>query len=182
MVVIPCSEIRESIGAWLDGELSRPQADIVRGHLESCRACDEQRRQLEKLNRALTDALESEISQLDAQALWRGVRQRIEAKRPWYTGLIESPKVIFRPASLAWTVPALILLLIGVLYFEAGTPDWVGSGPRNNFATVESIDAYGRSVALWRETESKTTVIWIYQNPESENEGSGDTENKGPAF
>jgi anti-sigma factor RsiW len=177
-----CAEIRDSIGAWLDGELSGPQADIVRGHLESCRSCDEQRRQLQKLDNALKSALESEVSQLDAQALWWGVRQRIEARRPWYTGLMEWPGLLFRPPSLAWMVPALILLLIGTLYFGPVLPGWVGGGPRNNFATVESIDAYGRNVALWRENESKTTVIWIYQNPDGENEGSGETENKGPAF
>jgi hypothetical protein len=33
---------------------------------------------------------------------------------------------------------------------------------------VESIDAHGRSVALLRENESKTTVIWLYQNEEGE--------------
>jgi hypothetical protein len=79
-------------------------------------------------------------------------------------------------------VPAIILLLIGTLYFEPGLPGWLGNEPSNNFATVESIDAYGRNVALWRENESKTTVIWIYQNPDGEDEGSGETDNKGPAF
>ncbi len=40
----------------------------------------------------------------------------------------------------------------------------------SNFASVESIDAHGRNVALLREDETKTTVIWLYQNQEGENE------------
>jgi hypothetical protein len=79
-------------------------------------------------------------------------------------------------------VPAVIVLLIGALYFNLFTYTGKLGGPRNNFATVESIDAYGRNVALLREPESKTTVIWLYQNPDSENEAAGEVVDKGPAF
>ena len=50
-----CGEIRESIGAWLDGELSGARADAVRLHLETCLICGEERRQLENLNRVMKD-------------------------------------------------------------------------------------------------------------------------------
>ena len=88
----------------------------------------------------------------------------------------------FRAPAFAWAVPAVILLLIGVLYFDLITQSWNIGWPRNTFATVESIDAYGRNVALLREHESKTTVIWLYQNPDGENEAAGEVVDKGPAF
>jgi anti-sigma factor RsiW len=177
-----CSEIRNSIGPWLDGELSSQQADAIRAHLDTCLECSEERRQLEKIDRLMRDALESEYRQLDANAFWPGLRQRIAVKRPWYRGLAEWTVRPFEAPSFAWVVPAAIVLLIGALYFGPVLPAWRWGAPRNNFATVESIDAYGRNVALWRENESKTTVIWIYQNPESESEGPGETNDKGPAF
>jgi predicted anti-sigma-YlaC factor YlaD len=177
-----CLEIKYSIGAWLDGELSGSAAAAVQAHLASCPDCREEQRQLEKLDSAMKRALESEVYQLDAQAFWRGVRERITAKRPWYAELAEEAAQFLRAPGFAWAVPAVIVLIIGALYFQ---PVFSGLGvgtPRNSFATVESIDAYGRNVALWRENESRTTVIWIYQNPDSENEGGGETEDKGPAF
>jgi hypothetical protein len=87
-----------------------------------------------------------------------------------------------RAPSFAWAVPAVIVLLIGALYLDVIFPGWGVGSPRNNFTTVESIDAYGRNVALLREHESKTTVIWLYQNPDSENEALGEINDKGPAF
>jgi anti-sigma factor RsiW len=175
-------EIKYSIGAWLDGELSGPAAKAVQVHLESCPDCREEQRQLEKLDSAMKRALESEVNQFDAQAFWRGVRERITAKRPWHAELAERIGGYFRAPGFAWAVPAVIVVLIGALYFQALLPRLGVGTPRNSFATVESIDAYGRNVALWRENESRTTVIWIYQSPDSEDEGAGETEDKGPAF
>ena len=177
-----CAEIRDSIGAWLDGELTGASADAVRSHLEICAACAEEQRQLIKLNVAMKAVLESESVRIDALPFWRDVRQRIEAKRPSYERLAEWAGPAFRAPSFAWAVPAVIVLLIGVWYFDLIAQSWSIGSPRNNFATVESIDAYGRNVALLREHESKTTVIWLYQNPDSENEAAGEVVDKGPAF
>jgi hypothetical protein len=79
-------------------------------------------------------------------------------------------------------VPAIIVLVIGALYIGPVVPGWGVGATRNSFATVESIDGYGRNVALLREHESRTTVIWLYQNPEGENEAAGEINDKGPAF
>jgi Putative zinc-finger len=177
-----CSEIRDSIGPWLDGELSGAQADAVRTHTEICLACSQERRQLEKLNSVMNDAFKSQTWQIDPGLFWHGVQERITAKRPWYAVPVECAGRFFQAPAFAWSIPVVILMLISTLYFEPVLRGWVAESPRNGFATVESIDGYGRNVALWRENESKTTVIWIYQNPDSENEGAGEAENKGPAF
>jgi hypothetical protein len=119
---------------------------------------------------------------VDSLPFWRDVRRRIEAKRPPHARLAEWAAPAFRAPSFAWAVPAVIVLLIGVWYFDLIAQSWSIGSPRNNFVTVESIDAYGRNVALLREHESKTTVIWLYQNPDSENEAAGEVVDKGPAF
>jgi hypothetical protein len=178
-----CAEIRESIGPWLDGEVSPERADTVRSHLGSCAACAEEQRQLIKLDRAMRAVLESESARLGATPFWDGVQQRIERKSSrWDERLAEWFIPGLRAPSFAWAVPAAILLLIGALYFDLFTYTWSIGAPRNNFATVESIDAYGRNVALLREHESKTTVIWLYQTPDNENEAAGEVIDKGPAF
>jgi hypothetical protein len=177
-----CAEIRESIGAWFDGEVSGAAADAVRLHLEICAVCAEEQRQLAKLDLAMKAVFEAEATRLDARPFWHELRQRIEAKKPWYAIVGEWAGSAFRAPSFAWAVPSVIVLLIGALYFDLLSYRWSLGSRSNNFATVESIDAYGRNVALLREYESKTTVIWIYQNPDSENEASGEVVDKGPAF
>jgi hypothetical protein len=178
-----CAEIKDSIGAWLDGELKGKRAETVRSHVETCAACSEERRQLARLDFAVKAVLEAEAESVGATPLWSDVRQRIEAKSspshgPWLERIISA----FSAPSFAWAVPAVIVLLIGVLYFDLFTYMWPIGAPRNNFAIVESIDAYGRNVALLREHDSKTTVIWLYQSPDNEDEDASEAVDKGPAF
>jgi anti-sigma factor RsiW len=177
-----CTEIRDSIGAWLDGELAGERAEMVRAHIEGCAACTEEQRQLAKLDQAMKAVLESEAACLDPAPFWQEVRRQIEARGPsWHERLAEWAAGVFRAPSLAWAVPAVIVLVISALYFDVVNQGLSIGSRRNNFATVESIDAYGRNVALLREHESKTTVIWLYQNPD-ENEAAGEAVDKGPAF
>jgi predicted anti-sigma-YlaC factor YlaD len=178
-----CSQIRSSLGLLLDGELPPERAEAIRSHLEDCPACREERRQLEKLDGAMRSFFMSEAAHVDAAGFWRGVQQRVETDgqspfRRWF----EQAGAAIRAPSLVWAVPAVLALVVGGLYFDVFSRSWSSGGTRNSFATVESIDAYGRNVALWREHESKTTVIWIYQTPENEDEAAGEVPDKGPAF
>jgi hypothetical protein len=59
---------------------------------------------------------------------------------------------------------------------------WPVGGQISNYASVESIDTHGRNVALLREDETNTTIIWLYQDPEGENENVEEATKSGPAF
>ncbi len=180
--MIICESIRESIGSWLDGELNPADSDSVRAHVASCAACGEQRRQLEKLHGALKSEFAAEATGLEFMPFWRAVQQRINQKRAWHEDLLDKWRDFFTAPRIAWTVPVAIALVLGLVSLETYVPGWRSDSPRNNFAAVDSIDAYGRSVALLRENESRTTVIWLYQNQEGENEAAEDTSKSGPAF
>ncbi|HSE89399.1 MAG TPA: hypothetical protein VLJ79_24515 [Candidatus Binatia bacterium] len=88
-------------------------------------------------------------------------------------------RATFAGPGLAWVVPAVIIIVLGALSFDSF---WKLRAQRNNFAAVESIDAHGRNVALLREDETKTTVIWLYQNQEGEDESSGEITEASPSF
>jgi len=75
-------------------------------------------------------------------------------------------------------VPAAIVLVLGLISFAK----WPVDGQFSNYASVESIDTHGRNVALLREDETKTTIIWLYQDPEGENENVEEATKSGPAF
>ncbi len=173
-----CEGIRESIGSWLDGELSAAESESVCAHLASCTDCGETRRRLEKMQLALKAALTSPAPQIEFMSFWRGVERRINQKRAWHDDLLDWSRGLFAAPRVAWTVPAVI----GILLVLVSTDVWRLGGSRNSFASVESIDAYGRSVALLRENDTKTTVIWLYQDQEGENEAAEDTAKSAPTF
>ena len=177
-----CESIRESLGAWLDGELERAEAETIRAHVEGCAACAEERRQLEKLQVSLKSVLDSKASRIAFEPFWKGVQQRIVEKRAWHENLEDWLGSVFQGPRVAWAIPAVILLLLGVLSVDSFLPGLRIFGQRNNFASVESIDAHGRNVALFREDETKTTVIWLYQNPEGEDDSTGETTETRPSF
>jgi anti-sigma factor RsiW len=177
-----CETIRESIGAWIDGELNPSESDAVRAHIEICGECSTELRQLEKLQQTLSGELTAQAAKIEFMPLWREVQRRIEQKRPWYEDLLDRGRELFPAPRLAWSVPLAIAVLLAVISVDSYWSRWRFGGTRNNFAAVESIDAHGRGVALLRENESKTTVIWLYEDQEGENEVAEEPSKSGPAF
>jgi anti-sigma factor RsiW len=173
-----CETVQQSIGPWLDGELKVTDGEMVRRHVEGCPECGAEHRRLEKIHATFADILSKESSQIEFAPFWREVRRRIDETQPWYQGLIEWARSISTSPRSAWAVPAAIVLVLGFLSLTK----WPVGGQVNNYASVESIDTHGRNVALLREDETKTTIIWLYQDSEGENENVDETTNSGPAF
>jgi anti-sigma factor RsiW len=171
-----CKRVRESLSAWLDSELSASDAEGIRLHLEGCVLCDGERRQLEKLHASLENFWRSGVPQVAFEPFWRKVRERITEKRTWPEAVLERARSTFAAPGLAWAIPAVILVLLGALSLDSL---WRPGSQRSNFAAVESIDPYGRNVAVLREDETKTTVIWLYQEGDDE---SGESTDKNPSF
>ena len=177
-----CENMRESMSRWLDGELSPRESAAVQSHVATCAGCAEARRQLESLQRALTGVLVADAAPIEFIPFWREVQRRINSKRPWYEDISQWAREVFTAPRVAWGVPVVIVVLLAVFSLDSYFPGNPFGGGRNSFASVESIDAHGRSVALLRENESKTTVIWLYQNEEGENETGEDGAKSGPTF
>lgn len=177
-----CENIRGRIGAWLDGELSAADAEAARIHVNACSVCGEERRQLEHLDSSLHAVFKTGGSKLAFDPFWRGVEQRITQKTNWYEEFGDWIRATVTAPRLAWAVPAVIVIVLAALSVDFFFPTMKTATQRDNFAAVESIDTYGRNVALLREDETKTTVIWLYQNPETENESSTETTEATPAF
>jgi predicted anti-sigma-YlaC factor YlaD len=174
-----CARIEQSMGRWLDGELSAAESEVVRAHVSGCAHCGTAQQRLEKLERALDDVLVAAAPRIEFAPFWRELERRIDEKPPWHKELRERIYGWFALPRAAWAIPALIVVLLAALSYDSYFPFWRS---RNNLATVVSIDSHGRSVALLREDESKTTVIWLYQNQEGDDEAAEETPQPGPAF
>jgi anti-sigma factor RsiW len=178
----PCEITSETLGAWLDGELAGAKAEATRLHLEACAACREERQKLERLNSTMQTVLESSGSELQFDPFWQGVQRRIAQKSKWYDELGDWVRGTFTAPRLAWAIPAVIVVVLAGLSIDSFFPNAkIGTQPEN-LATVESIDAYGRNVALLHEGETNTTVIWLYQPQESENDSFTEPSETKPSF
>jgi anti-sigma factor RsiW len=174
-----CARVQENLGGWLDGELNRSESERIRVHVEGCAACRAAQQSIEKTDLALRGVLAGQAAKIEFTSFWRGVEHRIQERRPWYRDWLDRAAGLPRSA---WAVPAVIALLLALLSFDSYFPGWRGGVPRSGFAAVDSIDAHGRSVALWRENETKTTVIWLYEDQEGEHETAEEPPKTGPAF
>jgi hypothetical protein len=76
----------------------------------------------------------------------------------------------------------VIVIVLAGLSIDSFLPNAKLGVQPDNLATVESIDAYGRNVALLHEGETNTTVIWLYQPQESENDSSAEPSESKPSF
>jgi len=177
-----CERIQESLGVWLDGELKPAESDAVGAHVAGCSDCRAAQSSLEKLSVALRGALTADSREIEFLPFWRGLERRIQAKQPWYASIYEWAGSYFGPSRLAWAVPGAIALALVVVSANSYFAGWRGGSARSNFTSVDSIDSYGRSVALLRGDDTKTMVIWLYQNQEGENEAAEESAPSGPAF
>ncbi len=177
-----CEQIKKSLGAWLDRELGAAAAADLQLHLQSCASCAAEKARLERIDSSLKSLLEMEASQVAFEPFWAGVRQRMAEHRSWRGRVADWARAAFAPPRLAWAVPAMIILVLGVLSLEQFFPGWRSGFGQTNLAAVESIDGHGFNVALLREAKTKTTVIWLFENQESENETAADPVSGEQAF
>lgn len=176
-MIADCEEIQKWLGPWLDGELAPEKAADLRLHVASCAACAGEKARLERLDAALKSVLETKAARVAFEPFWAGVSRRIaEEKSPAERALDWARGWLF-PPRLAWAVPAAIVLLLGLFSYQ----QYIGWGPTNQ-AAVESIDGHGFNVALLREAKTKTTVIWLFDNQESENDAATEAVSSEPAF
>jgi hypothetical protein len=77
----------------------------------------------------------------------------------------------------------MVVILVAALSLDQFFPGWrwVVFGP-TNVASVESIDGHGFNVALLREAKTKTTVIWLFENQENDEDTSVEPVSGNAAF
>ena len=167
--MMSCDEIRDSLGAWLDQELDATAAAEVRAHLEGCPACLKEKERLELLDATLKRALESRSAGVAFENIWSAVERGIRKPAPWYQRLWDRIDIGVSPLRPAWVLSFAVVLSVGAFFLVRYLPEW---SARNSFTFVESLDAHGANVALFRDSGSRTTVIWLFEPPEDQDEVS----------
>ena len=160
-----CHEIKEKLGAYLDGELPPDQAKMVSEHLESCPTCQAEWERLGKLDDVVaeTEGLEpgAEAWQRMRSNIQQGISQQKKAEHPgimeWIRWLL-SPRyaVVKVGAVLAVVVLAFVvsreltikqITLPGTTIPESAVPSTVGQGTKQEI-TVPKSSTTGESLPI----------------------------------
>jgi anti-sigma factor RsiW len=117
-----CLEVRDSLSAWLDGELAPEVQALVDRHLESCAGCRRELAQLQALDQAL-GALETPAP--------AGLPERVRAR-------------LWRPPRRRWQSLALAAsLVLGILLGGGLARDFYPVPQENGLSTeVASLEAF----------------------------------------
>jgi len=166
-MTMDCESVRRTLGAWLDGEVSEKESREIRAHVEACPSCRAERSRLERLQFVLRAALEEGASKVTFESFWHGIERRISQGRVRHREFWDWLRPVILPRRLAWAIPVTVVCVLAVLFAEQFFFG-LGWGPRSNVAAVESIDGHGFNLALLRESETKTTVIWLFEDEDEE--------------
>jgi anti-sigma factor RsiW len=177
-----CEETKELLGAWLDGELDAAKAAAIQLHVRDCASCLNEKARLERLESLLKSVLEANASQVAFEDVWAGVGARVAEQKSWKTRAVDWLRGVLFPPRLAWAVPAMVVILVAALSLDRFFPGWRWAFGPTNVASVESIDGHGFNVALLREAKTKTTVIWLFENQENDDETSVEPVSGSAAF
>ena len=174
---INCEGVKKLLGAWWDGELGGDEAGAVREHLELCPSCRSEAEKLERLHNSIREALKERAGEIRFDTFWAGLEERMAARRPWWARLADWANPAFGLGRMGWAISLAVILAIGVLSLPDSYRAWFFGSNRGR-TRIESIDAHGFNVAVFREAQTRTTVIWLFSDEESDDEAQDESDSE----
>jgi len=162
-MLTPCREIESVLPLFLDGELEAHQMRTVAVHIGGCRGCEEQLRNLEKLQASLAGAIRELTDRTITGSLWPAVEQRLPARR---LGLAERIGDWWEDLSPRARLPVLGAAAAGFLIAAAllrqpdpGAVQTAALSPAHESPVrVDAIESTS-AIALLRDVD--TLALWI---------------------
>lgn len=168
-----CREAANLLPLFFDGELDARQMRVIALHSTRCSRCEQDLRQLERMQELLSKNVSAAVEAIDFETLWPAIEQRLPAVRePWlarareWWSRDEHGWMIRLPAfaaAVAIAVFALFLLTHGTQpTSQPGAPQLAAV---DNTSTIESLDSDVDSVTMLNDPETRTMVLWVNDVP-----------------
>lgn len=168
-----CSEDREHLPLFVDGELDSRRMLAVARHCTTCSPCSEEVRELEHMRELIAGCVDERVDEIDLARIWTAVEPRIGTPAlSWSARLRRRGD----PGEFSWRlkVPAYAALaaaaVFALLFWRSTTA--VGPNPvqvADNSAIIDTVDSHVDNFAVFSEPESNTMVLWV-----SDDGGLGD--------
>jgi anti-sigma factor RsiW len=169
-----CRETRPLLPLFFDGELEARQMRAVALHSTRCPACEDELRQLERLQEAVASHVSALVDEIDLSQVWSGIAPRLAA-RPASLG--QRLRAWWEEREFGWAVggPALaaaaLALVVGVgmwLQREEPLHKQDIASRVDNSAVLDSVQSSADSVALVTDAETNTTLLWVMDDAGAE--------------
>ncbi len=166
-----CRDTRPLLPLFFDGELEARQMRTVALHSTRCPTCEQELRELEHLQEAITSHVSAMVDEVDLSRVWAGVAPRLAPRAPSLVGRLRAWWEEHRsgwglrgPAFAGAAVASLLVLLLIQPSTEIVAPSNTAQVPRakiDNSAKLDSMQSSVDSVALVTDAETNTTLLWI---------------------
>ena len=164
-----CREVSSLLPLFFDGELDARQMRTVALHSTRCPSCEEDLRQLERVQELISETINTAADEIELETFWPAVQRRLSATRQpswlrlrawWNEG---KPAWMIRlPAfAAAAVIAALVLLLFGRTPEPTIRPEASQFAAVDNATSIESLETDLDSVAVLNDPETRTTVLWV---------------------
>jgi anti-sigma factor RsiW len=121
----PCTQARENLVRYLDGELAGVEAESLRAHLDACAECRAELESIRMLRKLWEQAPAIESSPADRAAILAEARRMIEPSAGWFERLRDwlTPSDLVTAGAVVASV-ALAVVLIGDGESSGLPPGW----------------------------------------------------------
>ncbi len=164
-----CLQIKEKLSAYIDGELSQKEMELVHNHLEKCNECAVELEKLEKIAIKVSDYFELKHKSVNLDRLYDDVMFSIEKNEK--VDFIEATKenfisnffknlLKFSPAFVS--LAAIILISFAVL----NKSEVVQDKQTTENVTVDSLEYSKFNAMIYKTKEKNKAVIWLFKQEE----------------
>jgi anti-sigma factor RsiW len=160
-----CRDTEKLLDLFLDGELEARAMRTVALHVTRCAACEGDLQHRERVQDAVAETFADAVAEVDFSTFWPSVETRIAAPPgPWRGRARRAAHRLAaagRSPLVATATTAAAVALAALLLWRGLPPPAAPPAARNNQVRIESLASDARSVALFSEPETQTTVIWV---------------------
>lgn len=167
-----CRETRPLLPLFFDGELEARQMRGVALHSTRCTTCEQELRELEHLQEAVSAHIAARVDEVDLSQIWAGVAPRLAPRAP---SLASRWRAWWEEHRLGWRLrgpafagaAAAALLALVLIQPSAETAPAASAAAQatrakiDNSAKLDSMQSSVDSVALVTDAETNTTLLWI---------------------
>ncbi len=165
-----CRDVEGLLHVFFDGELDAKQMRLVAMHTAHCPACEAELRFLESIQQGLRDSVEADLAEVDFDAVWAGIADRLPAARPswgsrlsvYWNDFVES---LQQSPGLPMAVAAAAAVLVALALFARVSPNADPGASQlaeaDYSSSIERLETSSDAVAVFDDPDTGTKVLWI---------------------
>lgn len=164
-----CRETIPLLSLFVDGELDARQMRGVALHTTRCAGCEGELRRIERLQDSIADYINARVDEVDLSDLWTRISPRIgSVPHSWLVRLSdwwETRQTSWVVRAPLYAAAAAAALLAFSLWQSPDRPQPLHpvevASSADNSVILDSVKSDAEALALLREPETNTLVLWV---------------------